>query len=61
MTEYYQEENALIYRPAFYDGPIAINSKPSKECKEYHENSYIQINIDNKVINKPINKPKEDK
>jgi hypothetical protein len=29
---------------------VAIDVKPSKECKEYHENSCIQINKDGKTI-----------
>lgn len=29
---------------------IAIDVKPSEECKKYHENSYIQINVGKKNI-----------
>lgn len=37
--------NEFIYRPEKYDGPIAIDIKPSKECIEYHKNYCIQFNL----------------
>lgn len=43
-----KREYHLIYRPDKYDGPTALNATPSEECKEYHKNSYIQINVDGK-------------
>ncbi len=45
-----KREDAFVYKPDNYPGPIALNATPSKECKEYHENSCIQINIENKTI-----------
>ncbi len=46
--------SSLIYRPEKYDGPIAISVKPSKKCKEHHENSYIQARIEDKTILKKV-------
>lgn len=44
-------ENAkvFIYRPEKYEGPIAINATPSKEMIEYHKNSCIQVNMNDKT------------
>lgn len=44
----------FIYKPEKYPGPIAIDIKPSKELKEYHENSCIQINHEGKTILKKV-------
>lgn len=38
-----KREEVFVYRPEKYDGPIAIDATPSKECREYHENSLIQV------------------
>jgi hypothetical protein len=46
--------SSLIYRPENYNGPIAIDIKPSNECKQYHENSYIQTNIEDTTILKKV-------
>lgn len=46
----------FIYRPENYPGPIAINATPSKELKEYHENTCIQINIGDQSYVKKIGK-----
>lgn len=42
----------FIYRPENYIGPIALDAKPSSECKQYHKNSRIQINIDKEYLKK---------
>jgi hypothetical protein len=42
-------DNEYVYIPEKYSGPLALNIKPSKECDEYHKNSYIQINIKEKA------------
>lgn len=41
-------EKNIVYKPKNYDRPIALNAIPSKECDEYHKNSFIQININEK-------------
>lgn len=45
-----KREDALIYKPENYEVSIVVDCKPSKECKEYHENSYIRININGKNV-----------
>ena len=45
-----KREDVFVYRPDTYQGPIAINATPSKECKEYHKNSCIQINVNDENI-----------
>lgn len=47
-------ENSFIYIPEKYDGSIALDAKPSKECEDYHKNSCIQINISDKTILKKV-------
>ena len=48
-----KKEEIFVYRTEKYPGPIAIDCKPSKELREYHENSLIQINIgENSYIKK---------
>jgi hypothetical protein len=44
-----------VYTPEIYTNPSAIDTNPSKECRKYHENSCIQINIDDQTIVKKIN------
>jgi len=48
------DENSFIYIPEKYPGPIAIDMKPSKECDEYHKNSYIQVNMNNETTLKKV-------
>lgn len=43
------DKKSNIYIPEI-KGCVAMNIIPSKELKEYHENSYIQINTNNEVI-----------
>ena len=38
-----KREDVLVFRPEKYEGPIDIDAIPSKECREYHENSGVQI------------------
>lgn len=45
-----KREDAFIYRPENYTGPVAIDCKPSKECDEYHKNSKVQINIKSDAV-----------
>ena len=37
--------SAFIYRPKKYEGPIALDMKPSEACKQYHKNLVIQFNV----------------
>ena len=46
MTEF-------IYRPDNYRGPVALDATPSKECRKYHENSCVQINLAGKTEIRP--------
>ncbi len=50
-----------IFKSENYPGPMAIDVKPSKECREYHENSCIQVNIDGKSYVKKIIEHEKDK
>lgn len=50
------DENTFIYRPKNYRGPIVLNATPSKELKEYHENSCIQANVNGKSYLKKVKK-----
>lgn len=47
-----KRDDVFVFRPINYPGPNVIDMTPSKECKEYHENSYIQVNVDGKTIHK---------
>ena len=40
-----EDVKEFVNRPEKYEGPIAIDCKPSKKCDDYHKNSVIQINI----------------
>jgi hypothetical protein len=44
----------LIYKPEKYEDAIAIDIKPSEELKEYHKNSVIQINMNDKIYHKKV-------
>ncbi len=39
----------FIYIPPKNYGPRVLDAIPSKECREYHENSVIQINLSNEM------------
>jgi hypothetical protein len=38
-----ESKAGICYKPKNYPGPIAIDIKPSEECKEYHENSTVEV------------------
>jgi hypothetical protein len=52
-----KREDVLIYRHHNYEGPIAQDAIPSKECKEYHENSCIQMDVNGQNILKRCGTP----
>lgn len=35
----------FVYRDPNYQGPIAMDAIPSKECVEYHKRGQVQINL----------------
>ena len=45
-----KREDVFLFRPEKYEGPIAIDRKPSKECDEYHKRFQIQVNIKNDAV-----------
>ena len=53
MDEFEQiDKNTFVYRPSRYDGPKAQNAIPSKECKEYHKNSFVQFILSEEMYKK---------
>ena len=52
-----KREDFFVFKTDNYPGPIALDATPSKECREYHENSCIQIDVGNKTIHKRCGTP----
>ena len=46
------DENTFVYRNPKYNGPQVQNAIPSKECVEYHKNSFVQFIISQELYDK---------
>lgn len=49
----------FVYIPPSYPGPVALDSVPSEELRDYHKNSCIQFNIGTHSFLKKIDEGKE--